>query len=502
MEHLCDLFRRNRRQFQLCLGFTLLWGILAHGSAFSSAAFAHDALNEFNAELCGNDLRMAYGRIFVPAYRFLSRGPVALPWMIWTLSLLWLSAAVFLTSKSFGFTQPWKLLLLAGVYTTNLTVAATGSTYIHDLDCNMLALALACGAVWLWRRGRFLSAMIPVCLSIGLYQSYVSVAITMVLLLAILDLRAGKGLESVVAQGLRGAAMLLGGAVLYLLAIRLSAALSGAALATEGYNSISDVFQQSLLGLVRSAGFCYDRSLRLLLFPKALAPELLTYPIRWLLLGGTLVLVFRAKGMAPLEKLLAVTLVALLPYAMNFSAILSQGLSHDLMYFAFFLVPVLLLALLKQPGLLAGALAIALLLNVRTANGLYLKRELENQATLSLFTRIVQDMDRTPGYVAGETPVVFLGSPDDQLEPIPGFEQLEAVTGQHYRTSLGAADGEYYEAYFRYVLQQKLCIAEEDLWEQLQWSADDAAIYPAAGSIRMEEGVLLVRVGEKPNPYD
>ena len=57
----------------------------------------------------------------------------------------------------------------------------------------MMALLLAAFAVYLWKsfdKG-FLYGIIPICLSLGFYQSYVSVAITLILLYLIMQLLNG-----------------------------------------------------------------------------------------------------------------------------------------------------------------------------------------------------------------------------------------------------------------------------------------------------------------------
>lgn len=73
---------------------------------------------------------------------------------------------------------------------------------------------------------------------------------------------------------------------------------------------------------------------------------------------------------------------------------------------------------LPESRVFSGCAAISLALiaalvwgNIQTANALYLKKDLERQATLSRMTELCLRLDQTEGYVPGETPVVFIGLP-------------------------------------------------------------------------------------------
>ena len=241
-----DFFERNRNGMFLCVIATFAWGLVTHAYIFLHSSFSHDSLNEFNAAVFGNAWRIQLGRIFVPAYRLLVREAITLPWLIGVLSLLYISAAVFLTVKLFGIRPRLLTALIAGVYTANITVTATAATYIHDLDCNMLALALAVLAVYLWKRFHkgFLYGILPLCVSMGLYQSYLSVAITLVILYLVLQLLDGHPFAEVFGKGLKSLGMIVGAGVLYYLAIQLVCRITGLLLVSGPYNSMDSILSR------------------------------------------------------------------------------------------------------------------------------------------------------------------------------------------------------------------------------------------------------------------
>ena len=216
------LLKRNQKMIFLCLIATVVWGLLTHSYIFLHSSFSHDSLNEFNADVFGNDWRIQLGRIFVPAYRFVIRGSVTLPWLIGVLSLLYIGLAVFLTVKLFNIHSTVLTVLISGVFTANITIIATAATYIHDLDCNMLSLVLAVLSVYLWKKydKGFLYGMIPLCLAIGLYQSYISVAITLIILYLVMQLFDGEQFGIVFKQGIKSVGMIIGAGVLYFIAMK------------------------------------------------------------------------------------------------------------------------------------------------------------------------------------------------------------------------------------------------------------------------------------------
>ncbi len=190
---LLDKLRRNRKQIILCLAAAFIWGLAAHAYVFFHSSISHDSLFEFVADTDRNVWRIKLGRVFVPAYRILFRGAITAPWLIGFLSLLYIGITVFLVTKIFDIRSKTLIALISGVFATNITIISTAATYIHDLDADMMALLLAAFAVYLWKsfdKG-FLYGIIPICLSLGFYQSYVSVAITLILLYLIMQLLNG-----------------------------------------------------------------------------------------------------------------------------------------------------------------------------------------------------------------------------------------------------------------------------------------------------------------------
>ena len=146
----------------------------------------------------------------------------------------------------------------------------------------------------------------------------------------------------------------------------------------------------------------------------------------------------------------------------------------------------------------SGALFVILWSNVQVANIVYLKKDLEQKANLSLFTRIVQQIEDYPGYISGETPVVFVGKPDSELKEIPGLEKFYKITGSDNKYVLGAAEQTYYRAYFSYILHNPANIADSVTWDKMQ--NDERVIgmscYPKKESMSMIDNIMVIKLGE------
>lgn len=143
---------------------------------------------------------------------------------------------------------------------------------------------------------------------------------------------------------------------------------------------------------------------------------------------------------------------------------------------------------------LAGGLtAVILLGNVQASNAIYLKKELEREATLSTFTRVADDMCDVEGYVPGSTPVVFCHSGSFKAAPAP-FDRYRFITG--LSSGLQTTYPATYASYFTYILKEPICIAGADAIEQVQSSPEVAAmpVYPQSGYAEMIGGTLVVRL--------
>ncbi len=509
-----DILAENgKKELQKSFIFTYLWGLAAHGYMLLSNSISHDSVGEFLLLPHTIETKLASGRIFAPVVQWL-RGSISAPWWVGILSLFFLSIALFLIIRMFDIRKDWMICLTSGVLTVNLSYAALIATYIHDLDSDSLAVALSVLAVYLWRtqsRG-WLYGIIPVALSLGLYQSFISVTITLIIILSILDLMNNRSFKEVFPAGLRSVMMLLCGGVLYFCLQKIAVSLYSASLPTA-YNAVTQVFELTPLRMVKLLAETWFASLYEIIVATSGLPLRLGMVIN----GGVILICVAilieklfCRSMGVPEKILLMVLFLLLPVGANVTRVLSNGWSHDLMHYALWLIYLLALVLTrdavhqasntkhKVSQIVAVVLvAVTLLGNVQMANCIYTAKRFVQNANLSLFTRIVADIEDMEDYVIGETPICFVGEPEYAMSPLPKQYRRYYTTGAKSSFAISTKNRDHYQCYFDHVLMNPGVIADNEVVYAMNNDPQVLAmpLYPQDGSIAMVDGVVVVKLG-------
>lgn len=497
--------------------YTYVIGAIAHGYCFTNQIASHDALN--NLYIGEKWSKAGLGRFFYPVYISLTRGRILLPWLVGLLGLFWTSLAVYLILQLFDINKTGLIAAVSAIAVTNPTVYALAATYLHDFDADLFALFLSVSSAYLWkkalgkkeRRARcsflVLGALL-LSIGFGIYQSYVSVTMALIMMVSIENLLKDEAWAEVIKQGFQGILMLFFSAIFYVCEIFVFSGVTGISIwennSYNGLGNMSSLFSGGLPGKI--AGAYLD-------FMNSFLHLNSSYPERvYLLIHGILavsivgITLLGLKKIQLQNKVLVILLGVMMPLAMNISYVLSGELVHDIMKYAFWLVYLLAIVLLVWLNrewtakkeikkavnyLVIGCMVVIILGNIQTSNTLYLKKDLEYQSTLSYMTRVAEKMEENEAYVPGETPVVFVG--EDAIGGVmPGFEGYETITG--VSTSSPITFYETYEKYFKYVLNIPL-----NLWEDETIAEDERVlempVFPKEGSIAMIDGVLVVKLG-------
>lgn len=498
------------------------WGILAHGYRFAHDSFTHDSLSEFNGIFYGNAIKFASGRFLVPLYRNIFRTDLTLPWLIGALSLVWLALAVFLVLRIFKVGSKTVAFLIAGIFSVNISVIATTATYLHDLDCDMFGILGAVAAVYFWRKWAYgwLIGACFVVVPLSTYQSNISVVITLAIMACCVALMEGEKFSVVIVRGLKAVGMILAGGALYFVSLQIVETVTGVPLSTNESNSLSIALTLSPEVLLPRMMDAYEDTMARLInvfspysveFVKKVTKLLMYFSM------GAVLLLLCNRRISLGSKLLCVALILLLPLGANITYVLVNAEVHDLMMFSvwlLYLTPLLLADRLssalksrlaeQMPGLvcrLPKLFAVILLFsllygNIQTANTLYLKKDLEQKAYSLLMTRIVYDMEQIEGYVAGNTPVVFVGY-SDQIHHVRGTERYAQIIGAWRPGSVIMNGPDCYRALFDYILVHPICIADNPSWFSMlnDPRAADLPIYPEEGAIAFIDDILVVHLG-------
>ena len=512
----------ERKLLLLALGAVFAWGLLAHAYGFLNGNFSHDGLNAIFANGVEVYWKMQLGRLGTVAYRRVLRGRLNLPWLLGMLSLLWTGLAAYLTVKLLRLRRPAAVVLVSGVLIVNLSTIAMGGTYLYEMDMNLFAVLLAALAVFLWDRYGWPGSLVGALLVTGVlsfYQSLLSVVIGLVMLRCIRRLLDGERFSAVFFPGLRSLLMLALGGGLYAMILRHMVETRGIPVDTGSYNSVFRAMERAegSPGLLDTLGDVY-RSFSAAFFDRAaahLSSPALCLHVLLAVLAAALLLLFLARGKTGwAEKLLLLALAALLPLGLNVARLFSGRDGHDLMKYAFwlsYLLPLLLadagmlpLPKVRRVAWIAAALMVGLLLwsGVYTANAVYVKKDLEQKATLSLMTRVLGRIEDREGYVPGETELVFVGANGTLNPALYGFSTYADITGAEAVSAIPGSFSAYYynayRAYFTYVLNTRVRLADDAVWDTMQSDERVLAMpaYPARDCIRELDGVWVVKLGE------
>lgn len=512
----------DKQRLVSCFIFTFAIGLVAHAYAFLNFQPSHDSLYEVVSDAAYWKWKLQLGRFLKPLYDLALGRFASLPWINGLMSLLWLSLAGYLVTEMLRINKRPGIALTCGVLSVNLTVMALAATYMPDLSSDMLALLFVLLGCRIWygmtdgktqlapakKLALTLCAGLCVGVSLGIYQALVCVFVTMVLAVSVMRLLDEKTswirvwLSDFWAAGIA----LLGGGVYYG-GLRLALAATGTELAQD-YNGLTNLFGDSApiseqlsetlrwvkVYLTEFSGHAHS-----VYFTSAvgiLTVALATVCFVWL--AGLLI---KRKASAG-NVITALLLFAAIPFAMNLMRLLSSCI-HLLMFYAFWLAYIIAYVLAgelsarKNTAVFERAAALLLccviFINVQTANAVYVKKTTEQQATLSVMTRVVDRVETQPGYERGVTPVAFIGIPQAYFSDFAPYDKIGRLTGTDTSGSIT-----YYSIYGVYIpmmLRTDMNIADRSVAAELAVSEEVAAMpaFPAVGSVNTVEGVVVVK---------
>lgn len=507
------LLRRVRAfdwaRLKWCFAATALCMLLAHGFAWFNLFPSHDGtILVFDADV----VMLQLGRWVELLYFRFVRGRINAPWLNGAFTIVWTSLAVYLVGKLLQLGKKATIALCA-VFSTAISVTLLYATYYDKTDLYACAMFLAVWGVYAVRRFRcrwwgvlFCSGCL--CLAMGLYQGYIEFAIGLFLICLLRDcLTEDLAWAEYLRRGVTAVVSLLLGGVLYAVSLKVVLA----------YKHLELIDSDNGLQQMGRAGVA-DYLARLPGAYKQVFTTLLGYDV-WnnrgmrlatavcLLLGlACLVLALRKKPLRAAVQV--VILLVLLPLGLNVVYLLSEKHPTLLMLYPVYLVYALVLLLtgLEPDTIPRSAAWLACLLcafitvqNVIYANGAYTYRKLVYENTRAQVYTIMAKVEDLPGYVEGETPVVFSGDFTDSNftyhnDLLRLYEEGETGLSGSAITYDGTIKwwfGNIMGSSAKVVNTQ----AELDAW------AENPAVqampsYPASGCIAMVDGAAVIKLSD------
>lgn len=504
---LCRVKAVDWARLKICFAATALCMLLAHGFAWFNLFPSHDGtIVVFDADV----VMLQLGRwVELPYFRFL-RGRVNNPWLNGAYTVFWTSLAMYLASSLLQLGRK-ATAAVCGVFSTAISVTLLYATYYDKTDVYTCAMFLAFLGVYAVRRCRrpWLGVVLCggcLCLSMGLYQGYIEFAIGLFLLCLLRDcLTRDLPWADYLRRGFTAVVGLLLGGVLYAVSMKEVLAYKHLEL-IDSYNGLQQMGRSGpAVWLSRLPG-AYKQ-----VFTTLLGYDVwnnrgmrLATALCLLLALACLVLALRCKP----RRVLAQTaiLLVLLPLGLNVVFLLSEQVPTLLMLYPVYLVYALVLLLTETDTAPRSAAWLACVLcafltleNVIYANGAYTYRKLVYENTRSQVYTIMAKVQDLPGYVEGETPVVFSGDFTDS-----NFTYHNDLLRQYEEGDTGLSgsaityDGTI-KWWFANIMGSGARVvntqAELDAW------AENPAVqampsYPARGCIAMVDGAAIVKLSD------
>lgn len=408
MEHSC--FEKSASRFAKVLRSNaasmlsgLLCGLLAYAYAFTNKLVNADEVES----LFGKGATVTSGRWGLELIKIFFLD-VSMPWLYGVTSLLLLSAAACLILKLFQIRS--KLIGCALTAVIVCFPAVTGTfCYMFTAAPYALSFLLAVLTVAFIRRGRrrdWIIGCLCLALSLGIYQAYIAVTASFLLLLMIKKLLDDEGSAlDILKFGLKCLALMM-------LSLAVYGGISAAAAGGEGFADYGVNVSDSLLRRIRLA---YSGFIRI--FISGYFGYIHSRLSQVMHLLGALVAAFAFGGWFIKKKdtaknLLMLLCLILLPLSVNCMYLAADvGIIHSLVLYGFISVYVLAAIAAESVKGRAGArsrdalllsLVIVVAANIVFANKVSLKMHLQYENAYSFYTGVMTQVRMTEGYDEGK----------------------------------------------------------------------------------------------------
>lgn len=457
---------------------------------------------------------LAMGRVFLPIVTAISGyfGSAAINGL---LVLTVLSLAAYMLVDCLKLRTALFAALAGGIVVTFPGVASYLSYGVNsDLFC--ISMCLAVGAVWLTQKYRwgYIGGVICMCISLGCYQPFLSVAIAVVYAVLFMDvLRREVPWKELVLNALKYLGMMIAGFVLYYVILQIALKVTGITMGS--YHGVDEMTSFTVKGIVKGFVYAYIYFLRYFFTPaynNGIIPTVANYVIAVVMIA-LLVKAFRDKKAG---KMQIVLLFCLLPLGVNASPFLmgdrvGSGVDNY-MIFSVIVTYLLLLAIVefsgkesvgsKRRGYTAEWITmigcvVTVVSGFYVCNMAYHRLDAATQEVATFLNRAAMRIEETQEWQEG-MPVYFAGSSqifNDYYEvSIPEFEQLQNVSGTEIKPWYS------YEAIYKYMQEYLHFPLGEVTKEQMALieTSDELAqmpLYPADGAIAEIDGVLVIKMG-------
>ena len=342
--------------------YTFICGLMAHGFVFFNKLAWHDELQHgfrlsaSRVMALGRWLRAGLGWIVAKLFGDYN---LSLPWVHGLISVFFISLSVLLIIRLFHIKEKAYQILVAGLLVSFPVVASTFG-YMFTAPYYFIALFLSVWAVYLTYRmknvwGLILGAGL-ICSSMAIYQPYVGVAVSLFVILLIIDIAKNRydGVAGIFKHGFYYLGTCLGGVVGYMVMWKVTMAIFG--IKAGDYQGISSMGEGGIGKYFDGVARAYKSFLMQFENPIEDVYPMSLSVVQWIIIIGSLLLGLylagrqfkKHKGQAVLMLLL----IAILPLALNVVYVMASSSAeskvHSLMLYGMAMLYVFFICALRE----------------------------------------------------------------------------------------------------------------------------------------------------------
>lgn len=438
----------------------------------------------------------------------------SIPWIYGIFSVLLLGVAFCMIIKLFRIRTPLFQMLLSSAIMVFPSMIGTVA-YIYTLAPYAVSFLLAVAAAMLFagqKKLGFLWAVILLTVSVGIYQSYIAITATLLVLLLLKEtLYSDKTLGKLILEGVRYVVGLAVSLALYYLILQLLLKLKG-----TGLNAYAQNHSQTAHSVFYNIVYAYWKFYCVVFRRQfSLIPTVASQIAHIGLLLLTAIVIFpvwRRKNAG--FKSLSVMLVFLLPLSINCMYLFVSAQSiHTLVLYGFAMLYVLICFVLDEYAqtedmentnklhisklcrkFAVVALAAIIIINVFISNIVYLRMYLCYENMYSYYSSVATQIKATPGFDE-DSKVAFVGYARTGFHTKDYFDEMSTdITGTE-----GLDPNDYSrQEFINLFLGIRLPFANEQEIAEIKKTEAfaDMAVYPYYGSVQKIGDYVVVKFEE------
>lgn len=484
---------------------TVIFYLAANGFILFNYIPQHDDLNYVGN--FGEIWALRLGKFLVPAYGYF-RGILTTPLLIGIISMICLSVMVYVLVDLLEINKPFFILLTAGFLSANITQTENLSSFLFLEDVFMVSAMLACLSVFISQKkdGTKWKMISVLCMvsSMGLYQAYLSFAITFVLILFLKKvLKKGKVCKEDFICSFQAGLLLILSAIIYFIINKTVLALTGLHEPTD-YHNLSSLLQD--LGVLPYRLYvAYGSKFSMFFVRKGMGLGRIGNCLLVIIIALIIHLFASKKQMTVKDRIIFLLLL----FVSTGSALMfniGAGMVAYRLSFAIYLYYIfaisLLETLIEEPDISTKSLVLTsvsvcslclvIWSNLVYSNGAYTTQKVIFDRSISLYTRVLDDIYEVPEYVHNRTPIIILGDYtfDDYAYTLSKKEYQDLGTFRNTSVTYPLT----VKNLMRYLGEEVNMILDENTTKKIaeKQETKDMPTFPNKGYIQMIDDYLVI----------